>query len=46
MEGSDITKEKAKCPLIKDFADFEVFVIDDARKKVLGFGKVSNLPNA
>jgi putative SbcD/Mre11-related phosphoesterase len=46
VEGSDITKEQVKCPLIKDFADFEVFVIDDARKKVLGFGKVSNLPSA
>jgi putative SbcD/Mre11-related phosphoesterase len=45
VEGSDITKEQAKCPLIKSFADFEVFVIDDARKKVLGFGKVSGLPN-
>jgi hypothetical protein len=44
VEGSDITKEKVKHPLIKDFSDFEVFVVDDARKKVLGFGKVKNLP--
>jgi putative SbcD/Mre11-related phosphoesterase len=44
VEGSDITKEKVKCPLIKDFADFEVYVVDDARKRVLGFGKVKNLP--
>ncbi len=44
VEGSDITKEKIKSLLIKDFADFEVYVIDDARKKVLGFGKVKNLP--
>jgi putative SbcD/Mre11-related phosphoesterase len=44
VEGSDITKERVKCPLIKSFDDFEVFVIDDARKKVLGFGKAKNLP--
>jgi len=43
VEGSDITKERVKCPLIKDLSDFEVFVVDDARKKVLGFGKVSSL---
>lgn len=43
VEGSDITKEKVKCPLIKDFADFEVFVVDDASKTSRYFGKVSNI---
>lgn len=44
VEGSDITKEKVKCPLVSDFGDFDVFVVDDARKKVLAFGKVNELP--
>ncbi len=44
VEGSDVTKEKIKCPLVSDFGDFDVFVIDDARKKALGFGKVNDLP--
>ncbi|MEM2916244.1 MAG: metallophosphoesterase, partial [Candidatus Woesearchaeota archaeon] len=44
VEGSDVTKEKVTCPLVSDFSDFEVFVVDDARKKVLGFGRVRDLP--
>jgi putative SbcD/Mre11-related phosphoesterase len=44
VEGSDVTKEKVKCPLVSDFGDFDVFVVDDARKKVLAFGKVNELP--
>ncbi|MEM4247403.1 MAG: metallophosphoesterase [Candidatus Woesearchaeota archaeon] len=44
VEGSDVTKEKVKCPLAPDFGDFDVCVVDDARKKVLEFGKVRDLP--
>lgn len=44
VEGSDITKEKAKCPLIKDINDFEVYVVDDAAKTTRFFGKARNLP--
>ncbi len=43
VEGSDVTKEKVKCPLVKDFGGFDVFVVDDVRKKVLDFGKVKDL---
>jgi hypothetical protein len=43
VEGSDVTKEKVLSPLIKNVRDFEVYVVDDARKKTLYFGKVSGL---
>ena len=44
VEGSDITKEKVLSPLIKNISGFEVFVVDDIRKKTLYFGTVSDLP--
>lgn len=44
VEGTDITKELVLSPLISNVQDFEVFVVDDARKKTLAFGKVKDLP--
>jgi hypothetical protein len=44
VEGSDVKKGKVLSPLIKKVQDFEVFVVDDERKKTLYFGKVKNLP--
>lgn len=43
VEGSDVTKEDVLSPLITNIRDFEVFVVDDVRKKTLYFGKVKNL---
>ncbi len=43
VEGSDVTKEQVLSPLIKNISAFEVFVIDDARKKTLYFGKVKDI---
>jgi hypothetical protein len=43
VEGSDVTKENVLSPLITNIRDFEVFVVDDARKKTLAFGKVKEL---
>lgn len=43
IEGTDVTKEKTLSPLIKDISNFEVFVVDDVRKKTLYFGKVSDV---
>lgn len=43
VEGSDVTKEDVLSPLITNIRDFEVFVVDDVRKKTLYFGKVKDL---
>lgn len=43
VEGTDITKESLLSPLLKsDIADFEVFVVDDKKKEILRFGKLSD----
>lgn len=43
VEGTDVTKEQVLSPLIKNVRDFEVYIVDDVRKKTLYFGKVMNL---
>jgi hypothetical protein len=43
VEGSDITAGRVLSPLIKNVEDFEVYIVDDAQKKVLYFGAVSDL---
>jgi len=43
VEGSDVTAGKVLSPLIKNIEDFDVYVVDDAQKKILAFGKVSGL---
>lgn len=44
VEGTDVTKEKTLSPLLTDIGGFEVFVVDDTRKKTLYFGRVADLP--
>lgn len=44
VEGSDVTREQVLSPLIKNIGDFDVYVVDDVRKKTLRFGKVKDLP--
>ncbi len=43
VEGTDVSQGKVLSPLIKNIRDFEVFVVDDVRKKTLYFGKIKNL---
>ena len=43
VEGSDVTREQVLSPLIKNIRTYEVFVVDDVRKKTLAFGKLKNL---
>ncbi len=43
VEGTDVSQGQVLSPLIKNIHNFEVFVVDDVRKKTLYFGKVKNI---
>jgi hypothetical protein len=43
VEGTDVTKEQVLSPLIKSIRDFQVYVVDDVRKKTLHFGRVADI---
>ncbi len=42
-EGSDVLSGRILSPLISNLDSFEVFVVDDKKHEVLGFGKVSEI---